>query len=333
MTVAAAGFRNYTAPVQIVADTATFHTVSLEPLLPSAPEFPQSESNWRIKGTIGQRTDAGAAPTIIHKPVKQTHSAATPSMEGLDQTVSLKPSRLAPEIPQSKSNLETRRTPPRRTAATAAPTTIHTPGEQSQKSETVDLDSALTHWTSIRSSKSKAPFEEHLARYPSGRYADRARGRIAEFDKWASLQNRGDLPALRDFVETFRDGGFVGEAKNQIARLEKEEQKEKLGRDQQSVLALLERYEEAYGDEDLKRLTEYQPGLRPDKIQKKYRLFRVFSGWPTGSRLLHPADPTSPAVTSEPKRRPRNPQIPYTPVRSWATRKGNKTLINRELSL
>ncbi len=62
-------------------------------------------------------------------------------------------------------------------------------------------------------------------------------------------------------------------------------------------------------------------------------LFRVFSGWPTGSRLLHPADPTSPAVTSEPKRRPRNPQIPYTPVRSWATRKGNKTLINRELSL
>ena len=64
-----------------------------------------------------------------------------------------------------------------------------------------------------------------------------------------------------------------------------------------------------------------------------YRLFRVFSGWPTGSRLLHPADPTSPAVTSEPKRRPRNPQIPYTPVRSWATRKGNKTLINRELSL
>ena len=63
------------------------------------------------------------------------------------------------------------------------------------------------------------------------------------------------------------------------------------------------------------------------------RLFRVFSGWPTGSRLLHPADPTSPAVTSEPKRRPRNPQIPYTPVRSWATRKGNKTLINRELSL
>ena len=45
------------------------------------------------------------------------------------------------------------------------------------------------------------------------------------------------------------------------------------------------------------------------------------------------ADPTSPAVTSEPKRRPRNPQIPYTPVRSWATRKGNKTLINRELSL
>ena len=56
-------------------------------------------------------------------------------------------------------------------------------------------------------------------------------------------------------------------------------------------------------------------------------------GWPTGSRLLHPADPTSPAVTSEPKRRPRNPQIPYTPVRSWATRKGNKTLINRELSL
>ena len=64
-----------------------------------------------------------------------------------------------------------------------------------------------------------------------------------------------------------------------------------------------------------------------------FRLFRVFSGWPTGSRLLHPADPTSPAVTSEPKRRPRNPQIPYTPVRSWATRKGNKTLINRELSL
>ena len=66
---------------------------------------------------------------------------------------------------------------------------------------------------------------------------------------------------------------------------------------------------------------------------KKVGLFRVFSGWPTGSRLLHPADPTSPAVTSEPKRRPRNPQIPYTPVRSWATRKGNKTLINRELSL
>ena len=66
---------------------------------------------------------------------------------------------------------------------------------------------------------------------------------------------------------------------------------------------------------------------------KKMWLFRVFSGWPTGSRLLHPADPTSPAVTSEPKRRPRNPQIPYTPVRSWATRKGNKTLINRELSL
>ena len=65
----------------------------------------------------------------------------------------------------------------------------------------------------------------------------------------------------------------------------------------------------------------------------KFGLFRVFSGWPTGSRLLHPADPTSPAVTSEPKRRPRNPQIPYTPVRSWATRKGNKTLINRELSL
>ena len=64
-----------------------------------------------------------------------------------------------------------------------------------------------------------------------------------------------------------------------------------------------------------------------------FGLFRVFSGWPTGSRLLHPADPTSPAVTSEPKRRPRNPQIPYTPVRSWATRKGNKTLINRELSL
>ena len=53
----------------------------------------------------------------------------------------------------------------------------------------------------------------------------------------------------------------------------------------------------------------------------------------TGSRLLHPADPTSPAVTSEPKRRPRNSQIPYTPVRSWATRKGDKALINRELSL
>ena len=68
-------------------------------------------------------------------------------------------------------------------------------------------------------------------------------------------------------------------------------------------------------------------------LYKKVWLFRVFSGWPTGSRLLHPADPTSPAVTSEPKRRPRNPQIPYTPVRSWATRKGNKTLINRELSL
>ena len=67
--------------------------------------------------------------------------------------------------------------------------------------------------------------------------------------------------------------------------------------------------------------------------ENKEWLFRVFSGWPTGSRLLHPADPTSPAVTSEPKRRPRNPQIPYTPVRSWATRKGNKTLINRELSL
>ena len=41
---------------------------------------------------------------------------------------------------------------------------------------------------------------------------------------------------------------------------------------------------------------------------RKIGLFRVFSGWPTGSRLLHPADPTSPAVTSEPKRRPRNPQ-------------------------
>ena len=68
-------------------------------------------------------------------------------------------------------------------------------------------------------------------------------------------------------------------------------------------------------------------------LELKKWLFRVFSGWPTGSRLLHPADPTSPAVTSEPKRRPRNPQIPYTPVRSWATRKGNKTLINRELSL
>lgn len=230
LTVAAPGYRNYTAPVQIVADTATFHTVLLEPLLPSAPEVP-----------IRQRTDSGAAPTTIHRPVKQVHSAAPPSMEGLDETVSLKPSRLAPEVPQSKSNLETKRTPPRRTAAAAAPTTIHTPGEQSQKSETVELDSELTRWTSIRAGKSKVPFEEHLARYPSGRYADRARGRIAEFDKWASVQNRGDLSALRDFVESFQDGAFVGEAKNQIARLEKEEQKAKEGRDRKSVLALLER--------------------------------------------------------------------------------------------
>ena len=76
-----------------------------------------------------------------------------------------------------------------------------------------------------------------------------------------------------------------------------------------------------------------RPGHHFPNSSITYRLFRVFSGWPTGSRLLHPADPTSPAVTSEPKRRPRNPQIPYTPVRSWATRKGNKTLINRELSL
>ena len=74
-------------------------------------------------------------------------------------------------------------------------------------------------------------------------------------------------------------------------------------------------------------------GIGPRRTANLNWLFRVFSGWPTGSRLLHPADPTSPAVTSEPKRRPRNPQIPYTPVRSWATRKGNKTLINRELSL
>ena len=55
---------------------------------------------------------------------------------------------------------------------------------------------------------------------------------------------------------------------------------------------------------------------------KIWWLFRVFSGWPTGSRLLHPADPTSPAVTSEPKRRPRNPQIPYTPVRRGQLVKG-----------
>ena len=80
-------------------------------------------------------------------------------------------------------------------------------------------------------------------------------------------------------------------------------------------------------------------GDRPNQLplieleQRYEALPGFFSGWPTGSRLLHPADPTSPAVTSEPKRRPRNPQIPYTPVRSWATRKGNKTLINRELSL
>ena len=80
--------------------------------------------------------------------------------------------------------------------------------------------------------------------------------------------------------------------------------------------------------------TSLSGGLRSAAVVSSEKgLFRVFSGWPTGSRLLHPADPTSPAVTSEPKRRPRNPQIPYTPVRSWATRKGNKTLINRELSL
>ena len=84
---------------------------------------------------------------------------------------------------------------------------------------------------------------------------------------------------------------------------------------------------------DVNAVIRPDPSLLADLEKKEYRLFRVFSGWPTGSRLLHPADPTSPAVTSEPKRRPRNPQIPYTPVRSWATRKGNKTLINRELSL
>ena len=251
LTVAAPGYRNYTAPVQIVADTATFHTVLLEPLLPSAPEVP-----------IRQRTDSGAAPTTMHRPVKQVHSAAPPSMEGLDETVSLKPSRLAPEVPQSKSTLETKRTPPRRTAAAAAPTTIHTPGEQSQKSETVELDSELTRWTSIRAGKSKVPFEEHLARYPSGRYADRARGRIAEFDKWASVQNRGDLSALRDFVESFQDGAFVGEAKNQIARLEKEELRGKFSAARRPI------------GTDLKSLTEYQPWRR-DEIQTLKASFKT----------------------------------------------------------
>lgn len=127
----------------------------------------------------------------------------------------------------------------------------------------------LAEWERLRASTDLAAIAAFRLRYPNDPLAGEAARRMEEIE-WQAVATSKDPIAIRAYLNKYPAGAFASLAQATLELLAKEAAAS--GKD--AILAVVERYRDAYQNKDLERLKALRPGLTRNELKKLEETFR-----------------------------------------------------------
>ncbi|MBX9600144.1 MAG: caspase family protein [Bryobacteraceae bacterium] len=127
----------------------------------------------------------------------------------------------------------------------------------------------LAEWERLRASTDLAAIAAFRLRYPNDPLAAEAARRMEEIE-WQAVATSKDPLAMRAYLNKYPSGAFAPLAQATLELLAREAAS--AGKD--AILAVVERYREAYQNEDLERLKALRPGLTRNELRALEETFR-----------------------------------------------------------
>jgi hypothetical protein len=140
-------------------------------------------------------------------------------------------------------------------------------------------------WQAVKNTRSTSDLENFLKAHPNGRNAQAARSRLEQVEY--ELVPKNDRGALERFATKYRDSKYGHQARDEIARIDREIELQKkrtadqfLAVDRDAIGNVLKRYSEAFRNKDRNLLKSVWPGIPKEalkSIEDAFKNFRTVS--------------------------------------------------------
>ena len=157
-------------------------------------------------------------------------------------------------------------------AAVSLPTPVVVPQPGTPPAASPDLE--MQDWNQIKDSKDIIQFEAFIKNHPDSPHGEEAERKMEEMN-WQSLTK--DEVGLKGFLSRHPSGAHVADARSLLAGLEKaQDEQSRLEAEKRSVLALLQKYSEAYNNRDANAVRRIYPGVPLATVRNAFKDARSY---------------------------------------------------------